>query len=864
MVRSGPFQTRKTIEMRRAAAKEHLIQDGETAILRRIPAASRETSAFLAPLCVRQLLKSEEHITGDLLPETWGLLMRAHHTGIDRIPLSASFRRRLALSASIIVLGSCFTVDGINAQTAPSPAESAPPVTAAPSNLPPVTVTARRAKPRVRRPERTRAATTSEPAPSASAPETAYGPVQGYVATRSATGTKTDTPLTQTPQSISVVPRDQIEAQNADSAKQALRYTAGVAGESRGNFGGYDIMYGRGFILDQYLDGMKLPGAAGQFPPQPEMYGIERVELLRGPASMLFGQGSLGGLVNLVSKRPSEIPFNEMFIQGGNYDRIQGGFDSTGKIDKNGDFLYRVTGFAKDADNQVNFVKDQRYYIAPSLTWRPDKQTSWTILATYQKDPSVGYYNFVPATGSLFPNPNGKIPTSFYAGDPNFNTNERTTASVTSLFSHDFNDTFTFRQNNRYIDTKGNFAQALPLFLDTIDNTTLSRYAQGVREHTTSFTSDTQLEFRFSTAFVDHKLLVGFDNQTTTFDQSFARSAIDFGSPLSAPPISVFNPIYGFQILNPLDDPTSAFNSHTNQTLQQNGIYAQDQLKIGRLTIVGGLRYDSAQIKTNTLNTGAFDDPSSFVRQNDHATTGRVGAIYEFDSGFAPYVTYATSFNPSVGVDASNNPLKPTTGELYEAGIKFQPKGSKIFAQASIFDLTQQNVLSVGPGFPAPITQIGEVHSQGIEIEGRASITDRLDILASFTHVNPVVTRSISTDLGKRPTWVPQDVAAAWADYTFRDGPLTGFGAAMGVRYTGQTWGDKENAVLNIPSYTLFDAAIHYELVNLDPRLKGARLSVNATNLFDKVYVSQCTAQNDNNCVYGLRRQVLATLRYRW
>ena len=211
----------------------------------------------------------------------------------------------------------------------------------------------------------------------------------------------------ETPPSISVVTRDQIEAQEAQSTKQALRYTAGVAGDNRGNFGGYDIMYMRGFILDQYLDGMRLQGATAQFPPQPEIYGMERVEVLRGPASVLFGQASPGGLVNLVTKRPSEIPFNEVLLQGGSYDRIQGGFDSTGKLDKNGEFLYRITGFAKDADNQVNFVKDQRYYIAPSLTWRPDKDTSWTVLANYQKDPSVGYYNFVPYNGSLGPNPIG-------------------------------------------------------------------------------------------------------------------------------------------------------------------------------------------------------------------------------------------------------------------------------------------------------------------------------------------------------------------------------------------------------------------------------------------------------------------------
>jgi iron complex outermembrane recepter protein len=267
-------------------------------------------------------------------------------------------------------------------------------------------------------------------------------------------------------------------------------------------------------------------------------------------------------------------------------------------------------------------------------------------------------------------------------------------------------------------------------------------------------------------------------------------------------------------------------------------------------------------------NTDTFDVIRSLpdaVRQTDRATTGRIGAIYEFESGVAPYATYATSFTPNVGITSLLDPLKPTTGTLYEAGVKYQPRGSKILIQASVFDLTQQNVLSIDPVDPTFRNQIGEVHSKGFEIEGKASVTNRLDIMGAFSYTDATVTRSIDTDLGKRPTWIPQYIASLWADYTFRDGPLNGFGAALGVRYMGQTWGDKENSILDVPQYTLIDAALHYELENLDPRLKGAKLSINATNLFDRIYVSQCTVQQfDNACVYGLRRQVLASLRYRW
>lgn len=767
-----------------------------------------------------------------------------------------------------------------------TPSSSAPPNN---STLPPVVVqspqqrqakpaqsstqTAPRARAASRRNANPRNVVQPAPGSSSTAPrtETAYSHVDGYVATRSATGTKTDTPLIETPQSISVVTRDQIEAQNAQSAKEALRYTAGVSGENRGNFGGFDIMYNRGFILDQYLDGMRLPGSSATFPPQPEMYGIERVELLRGPASILFGQGSPGGIVNLVSKRPSEISSNEVLLQGGTFDRIQGGFDSTGKLDKNGEFLYRITGFAKDADNQVDHVKDQRYFIAPSLTWRPTKDTTWTVMASYQNDPSVGYYNFVPYAGSLGFNPNGKIPTSFYAGDTNFNKIARESASVTSLFEHHFSDAVTFRQNTRYGVTSGELNQVFPLLLDT-DYNTLYRYAETRRERIGSLTTDNQFEFKFDTGWLNHKVLVGVDTQYVTLSQLDAQSSqvgclLDPSLPCSAdsaPPISVFSPSYGTSpILNPLNDPNSFSNTDTRQTLQQTGIYAQDQIKIGKLTVVGGLRYDTATNKTGT--TDFVFGGSDSVKHTDTATTGRIGAIYDLGAGFAPYVNYATSFNPNVGTTSAFAPLKPTTGEMIEGGIKYQPTWFKGFVQLSVFDQTQQNMLTIDPNNSLFRSQIGEVHSQGVEIEGKASITNSLDIIASYTHLNPKVTKSLQDDLGKRPVWIPNDIAGAWADYTFRGGALNGFGAAFGVRYTGQTWGDTANTALNVPSYTLFDAALHYELENLDPRLKGARLQVNATNLFDKTYVSQCVQQAvDPACVYGLRRQVIATLRYRW
>lgn len=780
------------------------------------------------------------------------------------------FTRRMAACAVLATVSHIALTMPVSAQNAPA----AP--SANSSTLPPVVIQSpaqRQARPKQARrsataprraaARRARNPNAAAPAPvSGSAIQQAYAPVTGYVATQSFAGTKTATPLMETPQSISVVTRDQIEAQNAQSAKEALRYTAGVQSETRANFGGYDITYGRGFILNQYLDGMRLQGANAYITPQPEIYGLDRVEYLRGPASVLYGQGSPGGFLNLVSKMPQATQFNEAFIQGGSYGRVQGGFDSTGKIDKNGEFLYRVTGFAKDADNQVNFVKDQRYYIAPALTWRPTNDTTWTILTNYQRDPNLGYFNFVPYFGSVGYSPNGKVPTSFYAGDPNLNKLDRTSYSVTSLFEHRFNEAFTVRQNTRYMDTWGNFNQVLPVDSDGV---VLNRINQATKDRVSALSTDTQGEFRFNTGRIDHKVLVGIDTQNTLFKETLGNSY--------APDLSIANPVYFQPIVNPFfDDPAFTDILTTRQSAQQVGFYGQDQIKIGKLSVVGGLRYDWARSNTQSgeVYTG-FPQPDLLSNQKDHATTGRVGAIYNFDSGVAPFVTYATSFDPAIGVTSAGQSLKPTTGALYEAGVKYQPPGYKAFIQASVFDLTQQNVVTADPTNPAFKSQIGEVRSRGFEIEGKASINRNLDMIASYTYVRPEVTKSLDVDLGHVPVYVPRVIGAIWGDYTIREGALNGLGFALGVRHIGQTYADLPN-LIPVPSYTLVDAAVHYDLANLNSSLKGARFSVNATNLFDKDYVSQCTNVNPSSqggddftrCVYGLRRQVIATLRYRW
>jgi iron complex outermembrane recepter protein len=739
---------------------------------------------------------------------------------------------------------------------APQQRRTVPVANTAPSRTQPVVVPNRNpsAPSRTQRtagPTRAPRAAPAQSGPSQGAqskPETGTGPVKGYVATRSDTAMKTDTPIIETPQSIEVVPKDQFEAQQVWTAKDALRYSAGINSDTRGNFGLYDVMYNRGFPVDRYLDGMKLQGNTGYVTPQVDLYGMERVELLRGPASVMYGQGSPAGLVNMVSKRPLDQPFGEIELQSGSYDRFQGAFDVGGRVDPDGQYLWRLTGDMRNADNQVQFVQEEHRFIAPAFTWHPTSDTTLTILANYQSDPKGGLYNFVPSVGSIIANPNGQIPTRFYAGDPNYNQINRTQYGAGYLFEQNIDPIWTFRSGLRYLDTNGTMNQVLPITggLES-DNATLDRYILQDGERVSSFTTDNNLQAKFATGPVQHTMLFGVDYQQTLFTQLYAQ---DFG-----PSINIYNPAYYQPIaLSPFAEYQS-----THQKQEQTGVYVQEQAKFGNLILVGAGRRDHAH--SDTLFGDTYTQPIvGNTEQNDYATTGRVGAILLLGGGWAPYAVHATSFNPTLGTEFGGTPFKPTTGTLNEGGVRYAPDGLNLLVTASYYDIVEQNVPTVDPAHLGFNIQTGEIRSNGWEFEARASVTSRLDLIASYTYINAKVTQSNNDDFGKVPIYVPRNMASGWADYTFRDGALNGLGFAVGVRFIGYTYGDMPNTEV-VPGYTLTDAALHYELEGLRPELKGYRFSVNASNVFDKVYVSECS---DTNCLYGLRRKVLATLRYRW
>ncbi|MFE8644440.1 TonB-dependent siderophore receptor [Sphingomonas sp. NCPPB 2930] len=686
----------------------------------------------------------------------------------------------------------------------------------------------------------TRAQTVPEPSLSTvtvtGGDESATGPVPGFVAKRAATATKTDTPLAETPQSISVVTRDQIEAQGALTLRQTTAYSAGVVSsyfDSR-----VDSFRARGGDVAQYQDGMlRTYGTYNSTKTEP--YTLERVELLRGPSSVLYGQGGVGGLLNIVSKRPQAETLREIQVQAGSYDRRQLAIDFTGPLDAEGKWLYRFVAVGRDSGAQVNFVRDDRVVLAPSLTWRPSADTSLTLQALHQNDKSGSLIGFFPWQGTLFPAPFGPIPTATFTGEPGYDAYDSKQNSLGYLFSHRFDDTWTVRQNFRAVKTEVDYRTAYTSFVAVpgtgrparpvfnADNRTINRDLTQQRNGGEMLLLDNQAEARFATGAAGHTVLAGLDAQRNVSSTANGRGR--------AAPLDVYNPVYGDYTA-----PTS-LTASPDVTQRQLGLYLQDQIKWGRWAATLGLRHDTAQTD------------STSAKVDDNAWTKRAGLVYLADSGWAPYVSYTESFLPLGGVDLGGTPFKPQRGKQYEAGVRWQPAGGRGSLLAAVYDLRDTNRKTGDPANPLNSIQIGEVHIKGLELEGKLSLPGSWDATAAYAWTDAKVSRATDATQGKRVSGVPEQSASFWLSRRFALGGRGGFTAGGGVRYLGASWDGTDT--LRTPASTLFDAFLAYDT-------GPWRLALNAVNLTDKVQITTCLTRGD--CFYGQRRTVTATATYRF
>ena len=658
---------------------------------------------------------------------------------------------------------------------------------------------------------------------------------KGYVTKRDRSATKTSTPLIETPQSITVVNQQQIEEQAIQGMEETLRYVAGAVGGAYGFDPRSDWMIVRGFNPARYLDGLALPNGVWTGDARMEPYGMERVDILKGPASVLYGQMPPGGMVNMVSKRPTLDMANEVELGIGSFDAYQAAFDLGGKLDSDGVWLYRLTGLARDANTPVDYGKDDRYYIAPTLTWQPSERTSLTLLARYQYTDSAAPGGFLPSQGTLNSNPNGKIPQSRFTGEPGFEKYERTFWTLGYEFAHRFDEIWAFRQNFRYayadVDHQTVGANGLQA-----DLRTLNRYYYAPRETSHMTTVDNQVQADFNSGDWQHTVLMGLDYRQSEND--YRNSYVP-----GAPTLDIFSPRYGAALINPAD------TSHEVQKQNQLGLYAQDQARYGGWVFTLSGRYD--WVDTQTDNRLA----NTSISKDDNEFSGRAGVNYVFDNGIAPYIAYSHSFQPTAGTDFSGKPFDPTTGEQYELGVKYQPPGSDSLLTLATYQLTQQNALTNDPNHLWYSVQQGEVRVRGVELEARVRLADGLDLIGSYAYTDAKVTESndpLTKD--KQVTLVPRNQASLWLDYKLNSGALRGLGLGGGVRYVGSSYGDSAN-LWEAPDYTLVDAVISYDI-------KQWRFQLNANNLFDKEYITQCNGVNW--CYYGYPRTVTLTARYRW
>lgn len=663
--------------------------------------------------------------------------------------------------------------------------------------------------------------------------ESAWGPVDGYVAKRSGTGTKTDTPLQETPASVSVVTADQVKDQGVTSVQESLRYTPGVMADPYGPDSRGDFSLIRGVDPTVYLDGTRFvnPGAYYNY-PKVDPYTLERIEVLRGPASVLYGGSTIGGLVNMVSKRPQADDIHEIGVQYGSFNRKQVQTDHSGKLTADGQFLYRFIGVLRDSDTQTDYVKDDRKLVMPSIMWRPDNDTDWTVNAVYQKDKSGSTTAFLPWSGTLFSNPNGQIPVNRFAGYPDFEQYDTETRSVSSLFEHRFSDAVKVRQNMRYARIDGIYNSAYPNNYSNPSNpylnaaqSTVGRYTYSKISHKDTFNADNNAEIKFSSGPLQHEALLGFDYR-------MERDKGEVGYGYDATPFDLYSPTYT-SVTAP------ALSPYATATQRQLGFYAQDQMRLDRWLLTAGIRRDFVT-----------SDIEAQERQKDSATTKRFALMYETPFGLNPYVSYSESFNPIFGSGTCATFCKPQEGRQYEAGFKFS-QTKNLVVNGAVFDITERNRTSSDPSNPLVYIQTGKVRIRGAELEVLATVAPDLDLIGAYTYLDTEVLEG--DNVGKHIASVPQQQASLWAKYRFTAFGQRGFSVGGGVRYIGQSWDGTDTIVT--PDYTLFDAMVGYETDHW-------RFQVNGTNLADKIHVTTCLARGD--CFYGARRTILASLTYKY
>lgn len=714
--------------------------------------------------------------------------------------------------------------------------------------------------------------------------ESAVGPDFSYLGQKSLTATKTELAINETPRAVSVVTREQMDDRSSISISDALQYTPSIQTNYYGEDNKQDWFVVRGFQqagTGLYQDGTRLY-SAGFYSWQVDPFALERVEILRGPASVLYGQNPPGGLINVVSKRPQfDGGSGQVSVEFGSFDRKQFSADVNTEI--NEDWAFRLVALGRKNGTRIDNVEAERILVAPSLAWNVSDSTKITFLASYQKDDSDPYLQFLPMKGTLLENEkNGQISDSLAIGNPDWEKFEREQLSIGYYFEHAFNSAFSFGQSARYsqmdIDLRQIFsigyaadAPAIqtpfgPIPLGAIldpanEQKTVLRRASVEQGTSDAFNIDNRFVYKFNTSTVEHTLLFGLDYQQIEIEsKAFAKApTVANGNNILATPIGaipdptfdVYNPSYTNNIVL-LDPDTNALLTEADMQTsvvknRQFGLYLQDQVRIANDWVVqAGFRYDDTSNKDQNRTTG------SSIEADYQEWTANLGVAYVHSSGFTPYMSYAQSFEPIIKTSVPNQAAEPERGESYEVGVKYQPRSFDGYFNVAAYQVNKENVVDVITG-ANEVNQIGEIRNKGIEFEAVANVTPALTLIGNLAFVDSeIVKDQEQAQVGKTPAQIADTLASGWVNYRFMGGMFDGLSLGGGVRYTGDTYGDNIEQV-KVSGYTLYDATISY-------RWQDVKLQVAAKNIFDKEYVATCYS----NCFYGDRRNVIGSISYDW
>ncbi|MBX3694513.1 MAG: TonB-dependent siderophore receptor [Steroidobacteraceae bacterium] len=665
-----------------------------------------------------------------------------------------------------------------------------------------------------------------------------------------ASATKTDTPLIETPQSVSVVTREELDARGVTNLNEAVRYNAGVLAEATGIDNRVDDVYIRGFDAGSWsnnvtLDGMRAPQGGQWNRTMFDNWNLERVEVLKGPSAVLYGQVAPGGMVNQISKLPTATPVQQLRVTADEHGTYGAAFDVGGDAGER--MLWRLVGLYSDGDTQIEHTSRSHWFVAPSTTLQLGEATKLTLLGLYQRDEGGSTFQFLPAQATLFPTSYGYIDNTTFIGEPSWNVYDRDIYTAGWSFEHAIGERWTLAQGARFTHVDSLFRTTVGGTATLTNERLLGRRAVQGAGDSDGYTADTRLTGRLSLGGAEHTVLAGVDWQKADWDH--LRQAAQVAPAAIA--IDVFDPVYThYDFAAVLAPQVSSVGTN-----RQTGVYLQDQIAVGqwRLTLSGRQDWFEDELLNRLSGVTTVEDNDAF--------TGRAGVLYLFDSGFAPYVSYAESFQPVGGsTDRNGDPFDPTTGTQWEAGVKYQPAGARGMLTVSAYELRQQNLLMTDPVDPDFSVQTGEARVRGVELEGRITPVAGFSVIGALTWMDSEYTEADDGLQGNDLPSVADFMGSAWLDYSFGGGPLEGLGVAGGLRYVGETWGNDANT-FRVPSYTLADAALRYTF-GARSGARNATLTLNASNLADKRYVATCTAATA--CFYGTGRTVVASLRFGW